>query len=248
MPVLGTIWADGDGGSFHDSGLTNIVENVATNKATNGGADLAFGPVIPDYTVFNTGLDTTRTLRDIASGQDWRLRSIVGQISLVVTNGGDTQVAWNSGSYWKYVQCCVAFFVARAQDGDQSLPDLTIDEMDPFIAANSRNPWIWRRTWLLANPFNSQAYTDATGGVSDFHDELYSNRDFGSEGNGTVIRTKSVRRIKTEERLWYVLAACGWNFGQAEVNGTAGLQPGVGMHADLRVFGQLAPPRGRSTF
>lgn len=254
MPTLGSIWED-EGSSFHSLDISNEIPNAPVNRATNLGSNVVVGPLIPDFTVEAAGT-IGNTLRDIANGQDWRLKSIVGQATFFITPGGPTPgevgIPWSRFDYWTWVQVALGFFVARALDDDPSSPDLTQDEFDPFNVRNVRNSWIFRRTWILANPANGVKTQSPLDNPEDhpesFSDELFTNRDFAGDMSGPTIRTKSVRRIKTEERLWYTVGILGWDGGRVGVGGTTNLQPGCKFNLDLRIFGSLARAANRQSF
>lgn len=102
------------------------------------------------------------------------------------------------------LQVTAGFEVLRV-DAGTGLPvatGTTIEEdYDPTLAFNIRDPWIWRRTWILEPQGNNAGVV--------FSDRQWpcSTAKYGSVSDGPHIETKSRRRVGPEERLWFILTA-----------------------------------------
>jgi len=191
------------------------------------------------------------SLRDIVNGQDWLLQRLVGKIFLNVESNQAGFIPSGGGAepvtdIWPYVKVTAGFFVARADEADNQV-DLESYESDPQRLDNIQNPWIWRRTWILKEP---QAVPLPAGGPAlPIPGEFpISNAGYGSVADGPHIDSKVKRRIRREQRLWFVVAASGWNGTQIQVLGEPGDQPEVRGYLDLRIFGSLRRSRNDSAF
>lgn len=138
------------------------------------------------------------------------------------------------------------FFVARTEDADQGGPGLPIgagtatalvDNYSPLRVENIREPWIWRRTWVLGNVLSTAPASVTTSAFPR------CTADYGSVADGPHIDAKSVRRVKDGERLWFAVAARNWVLDS--VVDTAGV---VQAHLDYRVLGRRTRRQGKSSF
>lgn len=76
----------------------------------------------------------------------------------------------------------------------------TANDYSPQLFGSERDPWIWRRTWLLGN----NATPTTSNGVETFP---RNNAEYGSVADGPHIDQKTARTVKTEERLFFVASA-----------------------------------------
>lgn len=230
FPNLGTIW-DGGEFQFHDSSLSGGTQAAQAQRAQ--GSSLDVYAVIPDFTVFTDG-GTDHTLRDDVEGQTWALERIVGRCHVEVdaSQGPDDQTDHNS--FWASIQVAAGFFIARASDSDQSLPEGTVDDIDPLLAGNTQNPWIWRKTWILANEQSFDVGAPATSNAVIVPD-------------GGYIDSKVRRYIPREHRLWFAISCVGWHGTQIQVVG-GGQQPRAIYNLDCRVLGGMRRARNVSSF
>jgi hypothetical protein len=247
FPISGTSFTN-EGETFVDAAVTITTNNASADKSA--GPDVQVFPITQDYTQFPDGSqsadpDSRPSLRDYTEGQDYLLKRLVGNLVVFANFGANQQGNFAPGDQWTHIQVGAGFFVARAADFDQSLPDLTVDEFDPLAARNIQNSWIWRRTWLLDNPQN--AFPINTN--DQFTWDISSNRDYGgSAETGPHFDTKSRRRIKREERLWCAIAVSGWDGGRVTVNGQNADQPYADVNLDVRLFGKMMRGKTSSTF
>lgn len=242
FPILGSSWTDED--TFNDTSFTFDMGGVFANRSL--GPQVYITPITRDYTPQNIPstepVEQQPSLRDFTEGQDYILKRLVGNVDVICNSGQDPALPWSRSTYWSFIKATAGFFVARASDNDQSLPDLTTIEIDPQDSRNAQNPWIWRRSWILANP----AMNEPVSSGNTYEDELATNRSF-SDLRGPSIDTKSKRRIRREERLWFALSAIGWDNSRGTVS-SASDQPFISGNLDVRLFGKMVKGRNSSTF
>lgn len=241
FPILGSSWSS-EGGTYYDVSTHGFL--VTLNDKSAGPVQFTV-PITRDYTPRNqassTPIEEQPSLRDFTEGQDYILKRIVGQCAVFINSGQNKNDPFDPDNFWRYVKVTAGFYVARASDDDQTLPDLTLPESDPSDSRNSQNPWIWRRNWILANPANNE--TVATG--VNVEDELSTNRNMDAL-IGPSIDTKSKRRVRREQRLWFTASAIGWDGVRGTVISTA--QPTVDIDLDVRVFGKMVKAKNVSAF
>lgn len=236
FPTIGTIWSNQDQ-SYYDSTFTTRLSAVPS--------DLVFGPqvevfpVTPDQTALPTEQQATDaagfsfTLRDIVEGQSWMLDRIVGNIFLRCDVNASELPPTDA---WAQIKATVGFFIARSSDTDQGVPDMELNAFDPAATDNIGNPWIWRNSWILANP-QSTVVAPALG---------ISNNWNSPDWTGPRIDSKVKRRIRREHRLWMAVAAMGWDGTRGFVAGET--QPQLTVSADLRILGHLVRQINTSSF
>lgn len=190
--------------------------------------------------------ETTRLLpMGVYTNNDYFIKRIVGKIFLSTLTSASTAPALLVG---------FGIFVARAGDEDAGAgasfrpigvsAAATTFGTDPQAVLNYsplsleciREPWIWRRTWILGNPAN-------VGGDIASAAFPRTNTLYGSIQDGAHIDAKTARRVKDGERLFGVLAAR--NF---PVNTTTDDQNLVRGYLDYRVLGAPRRSRNRSAF
>lgn len=207
-----------------------------------GNGTLLCQAVLPDQTfelgAQGGGVVDQVSLRDYVEGQDWALKRIVGKAHLGITAGTASPTF---GAQWANVLVTLGFFIGRSQDDNQGAPDFQDDEVDPQNADNVRQPWIWRRTWLLQDPNNSGAFELAG-------DWPHSTAGYGDMASGGHIDSKVSRRIRREERLWMAISAVGADPTNTVVTGAQGTQPSIFGQVDIRILGAMRKSRNASTF
>jgi len=235
FPINGTTFTNG-GFAWTDVGFSFNTGTVPDDRSD--GPNQTVFPVTRDITQFsNTAVDLTGpSLRDIVEGNDWMLQRIVGECHLKCTESNTTV----DNSTWPNIEIAAGFFVARINDNDETLPDLTFDEIDPLQVRNAQNPWIWRRSWILQRPLASN---------QGFPASPCSNMEFGSAESGSHIDSKVKRRIRREERLWFVVGTIGWDGVITAFDNHEGFnQPSVHGHLDIRIFGGMRRGKNASSF
>lgn len=145
------------------------------------------------------------TMADYEAG-GYRLRRIVGKIF----GGVNQDITVDQNTY--PVNCIVgAGFMVLRVDANTGAP-LGIanpNQYSPLWLDNTRDPWIWRRTWVLTNQFGM----NQGGSLIGYSQNPTAIADYGSVADGGHIDQKTARRIGPEERLFWIVSTC--NFGDA---------------------------------
>lgn len=130
----------------------------------------------------------------------YRLERIVGKFHCGMSQLlGDGQVTFFPTS------CLLAlgFIVLRVDElTGAPLRAATPDQYSPLVDNNERDPFLWRRTWLLANDVGIPLAT----AVDPLSNGPRANSDYGSTWDGPHIDTSSRRIIRDEERLFAVVS------------------------------------------
>lgn len=138
------------------------------------------------------GENRTQTLQDLASGNAYRLRRLVGKCFVThAPQGADSSPA---------IDVVAGFMVCK------TTPIGAIQyQYNPMAQDAAEDPWIWRRRWILGlpNPL-------ASGGTPD--ELVYKNypgttAGYGSVQDGPHIDQKTARLISNDEQLWFFMAA-----------------------------------------
>jgi len=207
-------------------------------------------------------LDENDSFADII-GSEYVLQRIVGKAHLhrrvdtADSNGSDQEPAVLVG---------VGFFVARANDAasgggeDTPIGSATATERQDNYSVHGiktvREPWIWRRTWILGtagswkqNANNAQAFQLSSGGGAGTGVAGYypaSTAFYGSVADGPHIDSRVKRRVSQDNRLFVAVTAQPWPIGQE----TSALADNLIIEGSLevRLFGSLRKAKGTSAF
>lgn len=250
FPVFGTR-INGDLDNFYNTVSTRIdgLKPVPHSDVlpSFGNGNLICQAVLPDQTfqLGDQGGDVTNqvSLRDFVEGQDWALKRIVGKVHLGLRSGTPAPAG---GAQWSTVQLTLGFFIGRAQDDSQGTPDFQDDEVDPQNVDNVRQPWIWRRTWLLSD--FSVAQPGGAAGLVLGNNFPATTAGYGDMASGPHIDSKVSRRIRREERLWMAASVVGADPNETQVSGGNDTQPIIFGQVDIRVLGAMRKSRNSSTF
>jgi len=165
------------------------------------------------------------------------------------------------------------FFVARADDtrantdqpigASEGLQDAVpnskgaIFNYSPLSPTTAREPWIWRRTWILS-PWGARIISGANAPISpsgasnlaaliDTGGGYFppTNVEYRTDKTNHYVDAKTVRRVRQDERLWLVIAARAWGLHAGITESGDLLLKG---HADLRFLGAARKARQRGTF
>lgn len=239
MPTIGAV---GQNVSVDQSytflNALTVPANGLAGAGTRGGVPAIFiVPVIQDKPLEPGAQNEVAGSLNNVVGNEWFCERIVGDI-FVGTRLGVTE---DQGPRTIAVTC--GFFVARAGDTNQNLPigatngtaAETHVNYSPAALNAVREPWMWRRTWVLGRTFNESDGLAQNPSVNSFYATL---------ANGPHVDCKSVRRIGNDERLWFAVTCTDISIGFPNPT-EAGL---VDVMTDLRVLGALRKPRNRSTF
>lgn len=165
----------------------------------------------------------------------------------------------------------VGIFVARADNPDDGVPigvaatGNTIPAYTTLARDTTREPWIWRRSWILGwstilNQFNlgrqiqlgaNAAQVLAGYNVSGVRNSgpgssfPESNALHGSALDGPHIDAKTARRIGQDDRLYIAFSTQSYPEGQQSLENA---EKYVRFGVDLRFLGQLRRPRSSGKF
>jgi len=251
LPLLGTVV-----GESGEEGIA-LSSQFAVDVPSSGAAGLGIVPLTFDYPQEYPDLNTTAdTLSEIA-GSEYIIKRILG--SCLVTARLPYDAGNDDGN--DAIAVSAGFFVARAgaqnqgplgaeapigYGADTVLADQ--EQYSPGHAATAREPWMWRRTWILGNArkayfFNTQpsAGYDIGAGEANFPP---TNAEQGI-ATGPSVDIKSRRRVKLDERLFFAVEARTWPLGTAQADA---LQNFAYVNLTIRLFGSLVKARGSGAF
>lgn len=176
--------------------------------------------------------DPEATLSDIENS-GYRLRRIVGKIGLSVLQGA-ALVAGDASIFHVSAGFIIRRLAENFSPGGQSTALIastpgTQDNIDVANLNNTMDPWIWRRSWDLADVSASAIALDPN--VVAFSP---SNYNYGAGiFDGPHVDAKTARIVGPEERLYLDITVEG-------INGSAQGAPGaILVLADLRVLGSV---------
>lgn len=173
-------------------------------------------------------------------GTDYVIKRIVGKVFLEAL-----QVAADTPPT---AIVTAGFFVARAEDANPVVPieanntTQAVSNYDPNFVDNIREPWIWRRSWMLSNTGSTNASTNA------FRTNRSNNMEYGSIQDGPHIDAKTGRRVRNDERLWFACSARIPTTDSAELTNDPAISIVVNGYLDVRVLGALRRARNKSNF
>lgn len=192
-----------------------------------------------------------KTLADII-GSEYILKRIVGKIFLgldLITQTGATHPAQG-------VTVTCGFCVAREQDNQLGLANPSPigasnttearQNYSPASVSTVREPWIWRRRWILGQAGIS------FGSANAFAQAQFpqTNAQYGSVMDGPHIDAKTIRRVSQDDRLWFVATArnLGGNFADPFGSVDVDIDTHIKLHLDYRLFGSLVKSRNHGAF
>lgn len=267
FPVRGTGNPGDPNGTDEFNGLFGSL-----NIAPNGITSAVIVPLIPDVPMEGNEIDPNAPGQLIQSlGQEYFIERIVGKafigVSTPVDDAGPPAVTFS-----KTFLVGVGIFVARAADrnagggpdipiGAASLAEV-VENYSPLSTDAIREPWMFRRTWVLHSgrlagspnvpqgPFSPHP-VGATATIQS-QPAPQTNIGYGSALDGPHFDIKSVRKVGNDERLWLVFAARNLDTLIASIEQTtlptAVTNNAVSGYFDYRVLGRLARARNRSNF
>jgi len=186
-------------------------------------------------------------------GNEYVIRRIVGKCFVEFF---DAYIGGEPEGFTTAVEVTAGLFVARAgDDNDGSGQDLPIGGLASIIGNyrpdglnTIREPWIWRRQWILGNPglqlhgiHTADSVTPETVSAWQWPS---SNVKYGSVLDGPHVDAKTRRRIGNDERLWWVVEARNYPFGRVTTDSAAVVRAKL----DYRVFGALRRARNSGNF
>ena len=206
-------------------------------------------PVTTDAPTYDGDAVTDETIMGDVIGNEYFLDRIVGKLFLTATQGETTVPGVH---IWYPILVGAGFFVARADDGNPSQPvgstgtELELEKAySPLEAQNIREPWIWRRTWVLGK----QGQMEYLGNGGDLAGSFpVTNALYGSVLDGPHIDAKTKRRVGQDDRLWFALSTSYIpGMGRPGVNDIEENQA-VFAYLDFRLHGALRKARQTGRF
>lgn len=207
----------------------------------------------------NQGEHVTSDYLSTIIGNEWTLRRIVGNVFCNRNTQLQAAGANILNDSAPSVLAAAGIFVARADEANTDLPIGGADRnaYGPFDPDVIREPWLWRRTWILGSagsaPFAAlntllPQYVGPVftgGGNPQVTSAFYpcSNVYYGTALTGPYIDSKVGRRIRQDERLYMAFSAVYWPIGEDTAINTQ-----VDWHVDYRIYGALRRARNKSAF
>lgn len=145
----------------------------------------------------------TKTLQDLASGNNYRLRRIVGKCFVsAYTQATDF-------TYMPPIDVCAGFIINKTDDSGNLVFANNPQDAAPLASDASQDPWIWRRRWLLS-PTPAWFSGVQAGNMYSFNGTgqyPQTNATYGSVADGPHIDQKTARVIGNQERLFFWISA-----------------------------------------
>jgi len=246
FPVSGTNRAGDDGNASGREFAITLGSGADVNVPITIITPLTFDfPADPDQVDVNS----PGVLAGIV-GQEYVIERIVGNIHAFIVPARQTG---NDPGTVATTILGMGIFVARADDANPSLPiganvssDLLNNEYGVLEQDTQREPWMFRRTWMLHNPAFTAAMFQTGGSIVEafinssgpWHTGMY-----GDANSGPFVDVRSVRRVGQDDRLWLALSLRAFPNDQPNTVGV--LCRGI---VDLRILGQLRKARNDGKF
>jgi len=230
-------------------------------EITIGAGTSITGGVLP--LIFDTPQEGDELVADVPlsylAANEYSLRRIVGKAEIFTYGQIHTTSTSNLDGQPPFILVTSGLFIARAGDASQGVAneDAPIAwgnegafSYNPDIPNAIREPWIWRRQWLLANAvvkqmvWQNMTVIPSSGYVASTLDAPASTMEFGSVLDGPHLDAKTRRRVGNDDRLFWTV------FAQPYPRRGAGYNQDSFVHArlDYRVFGALRKARNRGNF
>lgn len=191
-------------------------------------------PIVKDFAGGPGGLVATQgaTLADLEQS-GYRLRRIVGKLGFSAIQ--DNAIDPNGATTWHIT---AGFIIRRVnQDGNSTASGNsgpTGEQTSPSNLNNIADPWIWRRSWDLANRSDNALLVDPNAVSFRESNYLYG----GGSYDGPHVDAKTARVVGPEERLFLTVSIEG-------INGNAQSPPGaVLLIGDIRVLASMRSNSG----
>jgi len=244
LPTYGTDFSDGEGSPAASNGINGVAFVPNDGTFVNNIVPCTF-----DYTDSASAEDSDqeRSLQDLSSGNEWRLRRIVGKFHCAAV----PQEVISGQTELPTVDLAAAFIVLKTDDdgNPQRSADYYAKE-GPLSQDGAENPWIWRRRWLLTPvprviTWEATATGSLTASSVNVHTFLGGNglwpattADYHSVADGPHIDQKTARRIKRAERLYF------WMQARAQDTGGDAVVAALNFQLDYRLLGSVRGATG----
>lgn len=185
-------------------------------------------------------------------GSSYTLYRLVGKC---FTQRQPNPVSGIDNAHGLFVTC--GFFVARANDsatgGGVNTPIGSataaerFENYSPQAATTLREPWIWRRSWLLGaggRNLRSGGVNNVPSSAIETANYPATSAGYGSVLDGPHIDTKMKRRIGNDDRLFFACTSTPYPFNTASAEAMT-----CDTLVDLRILGMLRKGnKNRSSF
>lgn len=222
LPILGNDLSTEPEVTFPVPGLAASLDVPGDGSIANYYSPVTFDrPLSAARVQDNTDLleNPPHTLHDVAQGNAYRLRRIVGKAFLANSPNASTSAP--------ALDVAAGFMVKRVtRDGVPLFPTTPLDQ------DAAEDPWIWRRRWMLGLSRVLGAFT----GLIDQTFQGYPGNTalYGSVADGPHIDQKTARIISNDEQLFFFVAARA--AGGSIPYSTSSL---LLIDVDLRILGSL---------
>lgn len=203
LPNIGEPGYSGDDLSANPSYIHN------TSTVTLGGGRIAtlefalFQDNPPERLGLGAAAETAQWIRSgLANMVDYgyKLRRIVGKLIVAVGTPGEVPVLLEHSGL-----VVTAGLMVRRVDSDSGLAEATGTEANANALATVRDPWIWRRSWILRNASliaNNPIFTGASDEVNAILACPPSTSQYGSVMDGPHVDAKTSRVVGPDERVF----------------------------------------------
>lgn len=210
--------------------------------------------------------DITKDRLQTVVGGEYMLRRIVG--NCFVSRGQSTGNA--TAGERPPVLVTAGFFVARSEDSTseaagqaQPIGAETVAELrenySPGSLSTIREPWIWRKRWILGNHGNAMAnagnvvHNSTILGLDEYP---ATSAGYPSKHTDASIDCRTIRRVSNDNRLWFVVVArplnnivwVGAETSPFDTSGASAGQVSIAVHLDYRLLGHMTRTRSTGTF
>lgn len=196
-----------------------------------------------------TGLGNEQTPLVDLIGNEYFLKRIVGKVfvDLSVQDTGGVEITTDA---FQAVLVTAGFFVARQDRTDPATPLAWATNPDDYNIQSTtviREPWIWRRSWILGMGFPYPAGVSIGIVTEPVNNYPPTNAAYGSAMDGPHVDARTARRVRQEERLFFTATAQTY-----PVSSTFSSHPEVvevvRCGYDVRLLGALRKARNRGSF
>lgn len=212
--------------------------HVALPVDGNGAIFTYVLPLTQDAPIEGDAYGATESLADVI-GSEYFLKRLVGKLYAAYTEaaeGGFDFCKIAAGFFVarvdsRYVETPIGANISNSWLSDASEEDYRATQSySPLAVATVREPWIWRRSWVLASSLESLPRSTA---------------NYGSVLDGPHIDAKTKRRVVNDERLFFAISTSRWPYLDT---GSGAADGQLDVDIDLRIFGALRKATQRGVF
>lgn len=250
LPTIGQQASGEDGLFFQSRSLALETGALETNEFIWG-----IIPVTYDQPHEGGQLNSTFDSLISAIGSEYFLKRIVGKCHVWVDGRVASQNQDPSGPLSLTVTA--GYFIARAGAfPDENSPiggtnlssNQTFESYNPEALQTTREPWIWRRSWVVSQQNNEGALSyliqNPLGDVRMWDSGPQNNWEGRSVADGPHIDAKTRRRVRQDERLWFAVT-CRSNLTVSTIVSNNQI---VRVHLEHRLFAGLRRAKNSGNF